>query len=313
MTGPVKGGLRRRDMKIACVLWQQNERLAVVHDDGQASVRNMTPADFWRAPATTRQKDLEKAATVGAVSLTDLCWLPPVPRAPKLICVASNYLEHLREGGSNEDVGEVRPQLFLKPPSTTLRGHNAVIPIPQTAQHLDYEAELAVVMGQPLYRAGSLTEALAAVCGYSAFNDLSERELLVDPRRDVRKNTWFFDWLAGKWLDGSAPMGPWLVTSDEIPDPQNLHIELRVNGRIRQSSSTAAMMCTVADIVCYASQVMNLEPGDIIATGTPAGVGVTRGMFIQPGDVIDVEIERIGTLTTRFAADTPVGAPAHRS
>jgi 2-keto-4-pentenoate hydratase/2-oxohepta-3-ene-1,7-dioic acid hydratase in catechol pathway len=289
-------------MKIACLKWQEGMQLGLVDQDGRIAVKETTPAEFWRTSAATRLNALERAATLAHISCAEARWLPPVPKPPKLICVAANYLEHMREGGGDEEVVEVRPQLFMKPPSTTLLGHNGTFAIPRTAQQLDWEAELAVIIGEQLYQASSREEAMKAVIGYSAFNDLSERALLVDPRQDVRKNTWFFDWLAGKWLNGSAPTGPWLVTADEIPDPQTLRIELRLNGQVMQSSTTAAMMNPVADIVWYASQVMTLEPGDIIATGTPAGVGAVRGVFIKPGDVVDVEIERIGTLTTRFAA-----------
>lgn len=287
-------------MKIANVAWQGAERVAVVDPESSlVSVKGITPDEVWQDPFA-QLESIHKAKTLTELPLADVTLLPPVPRPPKLICVAANYLEHLREGGNTDPIGDARPQLFLKPPSTTLVGHNAEVKLPPHTQFFDYEGELAVVIGRRLRRAADRKEALSAVVGYSAFNDLSERELKVDPREDVRKNTWFFDWLAGKWFDGGAPMGPWLVTSDEIDDPQNLKIQLDLNGETLQDSTTGAMMCPVDDIVWYASQVMTLEPGDIIATGTPSGVGGARGIKLVSGDVTTVRVEGIGELTTRY-------------
>lgn len=290
-------------MKIASLLWQGEERVGLVDPAaGAVDVLSLSPDQLWSVADAVRLDAVAAAEKLERVPLAEANLLPPVPRPPKLICVAANYLAHLREGGSTDPVDEVRPQLFMKPPSTTLIGHNGVMRVPRSVQFLDYEAELAVVIGKRLYQAADHQAAAAAIVGYTAFNDISERKLKVDPRNDVRANTWFFDWLAGKWLDGSAPMGPWLVTADEVGDPQSLKIELRLDGELLQSSSTAAMMSGVYDIVWYASQIMTLEPGDVIATGTPDGVGAARGISIQPGSVCEVSIERIGSLVTRFVA-----------
>ncbi len=287
-------------MKLANVAWQGAERVGVVDpDSGVVSVKETTQDQIWEAPFA-QQGVVSQAKTLTELPLAETTLLPPVPRPPKLICVAANYLEHLREGGNSDPVGDARPQLFMKPPSTTLVGHNAVVKLPPHTQFFDWEGELAVVIGRRLRRAADRKEALSAVVGYSAFNDLSERQLKFDPREDVRKNTWFFDWLAGKWFDGGAPMGPWLVTADEIGDPQNLKISLDHNGKTVQDSTTGAMMCPVDDIVWYASQVMTLEPGDIIATGTPSGVGAALGIKIVSGDVTTVKVEGIGELTTHY-------------
>jgi 2-keto-4-pentenoate hydratase/2-oxohepta-3-ene-1,7-dioic acid hydratase in catechol pathway len=288
-------------MRIACLLWQDNEQLAVVDVKGQsAAVKSMTSPQFWAAPHGERAQALDASATLATVDLEKATFLPPVPHPAKLLCVAVNYLEHLREGGGTDVFTDVRPQLFMKPPSTTLTGHRATVKLPKTVQHMDYEAELAVVLGKELYQPADYQEALAAVAGYSCFNDLSERKLKVDPRVDTRSKTPFFDWLTGKWLNGAAPMGPWLVTADEIPEPQKLHIESVLNGKLMQNASTALMLSSVAEIVWYAAQIMTLEPGDVIATGTPAGVGIAQDVAIKPGDTMDVTIERIGTLTTNF-------------
>ncbi|NLN19228.1 MAG: fumarylacetoacetate hydrolase family protein [Firmicutes bacterium] len=289
-------------MRIACLLWEGNEHLGILDSEGQQiAVKALTSHEYWATDFSDRDKLLSGSRTVENLSVTEAELLPPVSHPPKLLCVAANYLEHMRETGRHESVGEPRPQLFMKPPTTSLRPHRATVYLPPTIQHLDYEAELAVVIGDYLYQAPSREAAMEAVAGYSAFNDLSERRLRVDSREDKRGNTPFFDWLAGKWINGSAPMGPWLVTRDEIPDPQDLTLQLYLNGELMQSASTADMLCPVADIVWYASQIMTLEPGDIIATGTPAGVGIARRIALKPGDTTDVVIEKIGTLTTRFA------------
>ncbi|HET7560624.1 MAG TPA: fumarylacetoacetate hydrolase family protein [Limnochordia bacterium] len=264
-------------------------------------VRELSPDAFWSAAPKERLRLFGAARTVARLNEAEVHYLPAVPRPPKLICVAANYADHIREGGNETALASVRPQLFLKP-QTTLSAHREVVLLPPTIQSFDWEAELAVVIGQPLWRP-SAAETMAGVIGYAACNDLSERALKVDATPDERKNTWFFDWLAGKWINGGLPLGPWLVTSDEIGDPQALHIELKHNGKVMQDAPTAAMLSPVEKIVWTAAQIMRLEPGDVIATGTPAGVGSASGLAIRPGDVIDVSISKIGTLTTRFAAE----------
>ena len=290
-------------MKIAALRWQDRERIGVVDAAGEAiAVKDLDPDVVWRQRDAVRIDLVEKAATLAEVSVRDATLLPPVPRPAKLLCIAANYYDHIKESGRVENVEVVRPQFFMKPPGTCLIGHRATFRIPANAGFLDYEAELAVVIGKRLYQAADLDEALAAVAGYAAFNDISERNMSFDPREDKRSNMPFFDWLTGKWLDGSAPMGPWVTTADEIPDPQALSIELRLNGKVMQSASTALMMSPVADIVWYGSQFMTLEPGDVIATGTPAGVGKPQGIRLKPGDTTEVTIDKIGTLVTYFGA-----------
>ena len=290
-------------MKIASLKWQERERVGVVDAAaGMISVKDLHPDDVWRHPDTVQLDLIGNSATLAEISLAEAELLPPVPRPAKLLCIAANYYAHMQESGRDEDVEVVRPQFFMKPPTTCLIGHKATFRIPSNVGFLDYEAELAVVIGKRLYQAKDLDEALGAVAGYTAFNDLSERAMSFDPRHDKRSNMAFFDWLTGKWLNGSAPAGPWVTTADEIPDPQDLTIELRLNGKVMQSASTALMMSPVADIVWYGSQFMTLEPGDIIATGTPAGVGKPQGVFLKPGDTTEVTIDKIGSLITHFRA-----------
>jgi 2-keto-4-pentenoate hydratase/2-oxohepta-3-ene-1,7-dioic acid hydratase in catechol pathway len=144
----------------------------------------------------------------------------------------------------------------------------------------------------------SLDDALGVVTGYMTSNDVSARAVDFGKATDSAndKAVWFFEWLAGKWCDGFAPIGPWLVTADEVGDPQTLPVELRVNDVVRQNGSTKDMIFSVAELVSHASRVMTLEPGDIIMTGTPSGVGDATGTYLRPGDVMTVTVGPLGTL-----------------
>jgi 2-keto-4-pentenoate hydratase/2-oxohepta-3-ene-1,7-dioic acid hydratase in catechol pathway len=227
---------------------------------------------------------------------------PPVPRARKLLALAGNYQEHIREGGRpTHTKEETYPYFFMKPPSTTLIGGDQVIRYPSIGRQLDYEGELAIVIGRR-GREIPLTAAYDHVVGFTIVNDVSERRLLSrEAPGAARERDKFFDWLVGKWFDTAAPCGPWLVTRDEVPDPHALRLQTRVNGEPRQEASTGDMIFTVPEIVAWISRIVTLEPGDLIATGTPGGVGSARGSFLQPGDVVEVEIERIGVLRNQVA------------
>lgn len=222
--------------------------------------------------------------------------LPPVPNARKLFCLAGNYEEHIREGGREVlDKDLATPRIFMKPPSTTLIGNRMPVIISRVAQHIDWEAELCVVIGKR-GKYIPLDDALNYVVGYAIINDVSERRLKIRERAQTEEWDRFFDWLNGKWMDTFAPCGPWITTADEIPDPQQLRIRLWVNGELQQDGNTRDMIFTVADIVHYLSHICTLEPGDLIATGTPSGVGVARGLQLKPGDVVTIEIEGLGRL-----------------
>ena len=189
----------------------------------------------------------------------------------------------------------ISPRLFLKPP-TSIVGPGAEIPLPSVSTEVDWEAELAVVIGRRV-RDVPVEEALGVVAGYMTSNDVSARSIDLGYDRDTDdKAVWFFDWLAGKWCDGFAPLGPWLVSADEVPDPQALSVDLAVNGMTRQHGSTKDMIFTVAELVAHASRVMTLEPGDVIQTGTPSGVGVASGEFLAAGDEMTVVVGGLGTL-----------------
>ena len=227
--------------------------------------------------------------------------LAPILRPPKILALAGNYVEHVRESGwQMPDKTGVTPRVFIKP-ATAVIGPDAPIIAPRLTKELDYELEMAAVIGATC-KDVSAADALAYVAGYMVFNDVSARSLTVAQGRTARPWDDFFDWLNGKWFDTFAAMGPYLVTADEVGDPQSLDMKLTVNGEVRQDATTAMMVFSVAELVAWCAQFMTLEPGDIIATGTPSGVGKARGIFLQPGDVVEGTIAKLGTLRNPVAA-----------
>jgi 2-keto-4-pentenoate hydratase/2-oxohepta-3-ene-1,7-dioic acid hydratase in catechol pathway len=227
--------------------------------------------------------------------------LAPIPRPGKIIALAGNYDEHIKEAGlklglSDSPRKTTVPRPFIKP-ATTVLGPNQEIPWPVYSKTIDYEIELAVIIGK---NAKTVTpdDALDYVAGYTIINDVSARTVTFAKDRTKRPWDEFFDWLNGKWADGFCPMGPYLLTADEIGDVQNLDMTLTVNGKVRQQANTSQMIFPVREIVSFASQIMTLEPGDIIATGTPSGVAAATGDYLNTGDRIDATIEKLGTLTS---------------
>jgi 2-keto-4-pentenoate hydratase/2-oxohepta-3-ene-1,7-dioic acid hydratase in catechol pathway len=228
---------------------------------------------------------------------------PPVPGARKLFCLAGNYQEHIREGGGPTfRKEETYPYFFMKPPSTVLIGTGEPIRLPRIGRAIDWEGELAVVIGR---RGRHIREAEAEsyVAGYTCFNDISERRLAVPEGRTPREKDKFFDWLVGKWFDTAGPAGPYLVTRDEVPDPHALALKVRVNGELKQNASTGQMIFGVPELIAFISRIVTLEPGDMIATGTPAGVGHAQNQFLRAGDVVEVEIEKLGLLRNPVVAE----------
>jgi 2-keto-4-pentenoate hydratase/2-oxohepta-3-ene-1,7-dioic acid hydratase in catechol pathway len=212
----------------------------------------------------------------------------PIPRpARNIFCLGRNYREHAAERGAE---APANPVYFTKAPECVLAPGGDIVHHAVTKE-LDYEVELAVVIGTA-GRDIAQDSALGHVFGYTIVNDVTARDL------QKRHQQWF----KGKTLDTFCPMGPALVTADEIPDPQQLAITLRVNGETRQSSHTSKMIFPVAECIAVLSQGFTVLPGDVIATGTPEGVGAARGEFLHVGDKIDAEVERIGVLTNRVVA-----------
>jgi 2-keto-4-pentenoate hydratase/2-oxohepta-3-ene-1,7-dioic acid hydratase in catechol pathway len=213
----------------------------------------------------------------------------PIERPQKIVCVGLNYRDHAEEQGV--DLPE-RPLLFAKWPNTLI-GPGEPIVIPPLTERVDYEAELGVVIGSRA-RHVSVETALEAVAGYVCANDVSARDLQFGDGQ----------WTRGKSLDTFCPVGPALVPASDVPDPQALGIRAILNGEVMQDSTTANMVFGVAEIVAFVSQAITLEPGDLILTGTPAGVGVFRDppVLLGPGDEITVEIDGVGVLTNPVVA-----------
>jgi acylpyruvate hydrolase len=213
----------------------------------------------------------------------------PVPTPGKMICVGHNYREHILEMGRELPP---YPVIFAKFANTVI-GPQDEIPFYPISDQLDYEAEFAFVIGKRT-RNVAQDDALQYVAGYTIVNDVTYR--------DIQRRT--IQWLQGKTVEGSAPMGPWLITSDELQDPSGLEVVLTVNGEERQRSNTANLVFTVQYLVEFLSNLMTLEPGDVILTGTPGGVGVARDpqVFLKNGDVVKIEIDKIGVLENRVSS-----------
>ncbi len=226
--------------------------------------------------------------------------LAPLPRPGKIIALAGNYDEHIKEVGLTLGLSESTrkttvPRPFIKP-ATAVLGPSQEIPWPAYSKTLDYEIELGVVIGK-IAKSVTPEDALDYVAGYTIINDFSARSVTFAKNRTKRPWDEFYDWLNGKWADGFCPMGPYLLTADEIGDVQNLDMKLTINGQVRQHANTSQMIFPVGDVVSFLSQIMTLEPGDIIATGTPSGVAAASGEYLSPGDRIDAAIEKLGILT----------------
>ncbi|MGH3767493.1 MAG: fumarylacetoacetate hydrolase family protein [Pseudonocardiaceae bacterium] len=256
--------------------------MARVMEDGRlADISSV--AEFWSAPsaglAAARQ------AKPSSRTSDQVEHLPPVPPAAHVLCAGRNYAAHAAE--FNARVPE-SPELFGRWPSTlTVSGHP--VPLPPREDHLDWEGELAVVLGSHL-REATVEQAQTAILGYLCFNDLSARGFQRASKQ----------WTLGKNADLSAPIGPWLVTADEIAEPGRLRIRTRVNGEVVQDGCTEDLIFSPPEIAAYASGCMTLRPGDVIATGTPDGVGFARQppRFLRAGDTVEVEIDQIGAIVT---------------
>ncbi|MER7332785.1 MULTISPECIES: fumarylacetoacetate hydrolase family protein [unclassified Micromonospora] len=263
-------------------------------DAGPVALAAMPPAERerWQVAADARAA----AGPDGDVvrRLDDTALGPPVWPVPKMICLALNYRAHAQEGGFTPPA---RPVIFLKGPNT-LTGHGCDVVVPPLTRRIDHEGELAVVIGR---RSRHLTGSTwrDAVAGYTICNDLTARDLQLE---DIEAR---HPWDLSKSIDGYGPIGPWLVTADEIADPQALTLEVRVDGKVRQRGGTDQMIFGVGELLVRLSAVMTLEPGDVIATGTPDGIGP-----VPDGSTVEVRIGGLGVLRNRvvFAPAVPPSA-----
>ena len=245
-----------------------------------------------------------KPATAAPLSAAQL--LAPVLYPGTVFCAGANYRDHVEEMTkalnlpAEPDPHELglKPWHFIKPSKPCVRGIGARIPLPEYSKRVDWEAEIAVVMGRECRNVG-VAEALDYVAGVSIVNDLSARDHIR--REGVAAGSPFhFDWVSHKSFDGALPFGPWVVPIDQIPDIGNLAIRLWVNEELMQDSSSSNMIFTAAEQISHLSSRLTLQPGDVIATGTPAGCGAARDRFLQPGERVSIWVEGIGVLVNEF-------------
>jgi 2-keto-4-pentenoate hydratase/2-oxohepta-3-ene-1,7-dioic acid hydratase in catechol pathway len=240
----------------------------------------------------------------GAVEL-----FAPLLYPTALFCAGANYWDHLEEmaragAGSTKLTGPyvrpprpAEPWFFVKTSAHSVIGPGAAIRLPKFSKMVDWEAEIGVVIGRAL-RDLPVERALDAVAGYTIVNDLSARDYIK------REGSIFvFDWVGQKCFDGSAPMGPYITPAEFVPPADNIDVKLWVNGAIKQNSNSRLMVHSIAEQIAYLSRHVTLRPGDVIATGTPAGVGLPRGEFLKPGDEVKIEISGCGTLVNKVAMD----------
>lgn len=290
-------------------------RMGLVVDDAvydaQAAVHATTPdaqgmpADLggllaqWDASTATLQA-LESAALAirqGRTQLPRQEGALAVPYAPaRIFATASNYYEHAAEMGTQLAArSESSPYIFMKAETSVTPTKSAVV-MPASTMKLDWEVELAVVIGRG-GRHIAQEDAYAHIAGYTVINDISARDL-------TRRTDYPFshDWFRGKSFDTFAPLGPWFVPRDCVGDPMDLRMQLTVNGESMQDASTQGMIFNIAEQIAYLSRILTLKPGDLIATGTPTGVGMGRGLFLKPGDVMVASIAQIGSIENHVTA-----------
>lgn len=248
-------------------------------------------------------EDRLRALDVGALQAVDDAELvSPLTHPRKVLCAGANYYSHAEEMGTARPDPAAAPFFFLVPPTTTVVGPHADIPVDDVEDaDLDWEVELAVVIAVRC-RAVPLERARSVVAGYAVANDLSARGRF--PRAGAVFPPFAWDWLAHKGFDSSCPLGPGIVPAWMVPDPQVLSLHLEVNGDVKQKASTADMVAGVDALVSAASQLVTLEPGDVILTGTPAGVGMPRKEFLHIGDRVTARIDGLGCLENRIVAST---------
>lgn len=288
-------------MKLQTYQSSTDARVAIQTPDGLIDVQNANPelpsdiqklfgVDGWQE----KLREIVRCPHLPLIPLETVTLLPVIPRPEKIICVGLNYADHAAETG--DQIPEI-PVIFNKFP-TALAGHDAIIPIPRGVLKMDYEAELVVVIGKEGKNICRST-AWEHIAGFCCGNDLSARDWqFLPPARQ---------WFIGKTFDGFAPIGPSLTTSDEIPQPIQLDISMKVNGERLQNSNTSQFIFDIPFLIEWISHVATLRPGDLIFTGTPPGVGMGKNppRYLREGDVCEVEIEKLGVLRTVMGKNAP--------
>jgi len=280
-------------MKLLSYSYDNKESWGAVVGDGVVDLQKAlagkypTLADFIASADYARRDEIlgGKAAEVPLAAIT---YLPVIPRPEKIVCLVRNYMDHHKEviaAGLQRELADF-PPIFLRVWRAQV-GHNQPLVRPHVSESFDWEGELAVIIGKG-GRHIPKDQAMDHIAGYSIYNDGSIREWQFHAKQIA----------AGKNFMGTGPFGPWMVTKEEIADPANLRLEVRLNGKVMQSSNTGNLIFDIPTIISYASDIFDLVPGDVMVTGTPAGVGWSRKppIFMKPGDVCEVEIEKIGVL-----------------
>jgi 2-keto-4-pentenoate hydratase/2-oxohepta-3-ene-1,7-dioic acid hydratase in catechol pathway len=253
--------------------------------------------DFWLPRLKSAVEAFEGDASIRNAcdiqAISEVNWLPPIQRPRKLICMGTNYAGHASEVSSDP---LKTPYAFIKSASNTLRGSGATITLLDIAQMNDWEVELAVVIGRAA-RHVEESQAMDYVAGYTIINDVSARDWVASSPKFLG-----IDWVVGKSIDGYAPMGPTFTPAEFVPDPQNLDLELTVNGTVMQRGNTRQMVFNISQIISHLSKFMTLEPGDVIASGTPEGTGFGQKpmIFLKNNDVVHCTISGLGTLENKF-------------
>ncbi|MFF0743141.1 fumarylacetoacetate hydrolase family protein [Streptomyces sp. NPDC004111] len=277
-------------MKLLRVGTPGAERPALLDEDGvtlrdlSGLVGDIDGALLADPAELARIREAAGSGTLPVLDATGLRIGPPLGRIGKIVCIGLNYHDHAAETG--QAIPE-EPIVFFKAPDTVV-GPNDTVLVPRGSVKTDWEVELAVVLGRTARYLDSAREGLACVAGYATSHDVSEREFQIE-----RGGTWD----KGKNCETFNPLGPWLVTADEVPDPQKLGVRLWVNGELKQDGTTAEQIFGVGEVVRYVSQFMTLYPGDVINTGTPAGVAMGQAEpkpYLRAGDVVELEVEGLG-------------------
>jgi len=284
-------------MKLMSYQYAGRETWGVVVGDGVADLAartgHATLADFIASADFARRDALVDGLKADA-KLADVTFLPVIPRPEKIVCAVRNYMDHHQEvlaAGMQRELSE-QPPIFLRV-WRSQTPHNGPIVRPHVSESLDWEGELAVIIGEG-GRNISEADAWKHVAGYSCYNDASIREWQFHAKQIA----------SGKNFESTGGFGPWMVTADEIAPGRELKLEVRLNGEVVQSSHTGHMIFSIPKLINYASTIFTLTPGDVIATGTPAGVGWSKKppRFMKPGDLVEVEIEAIGLLSNLVVA-----------
>ena len=270
-------------------------------EGGQLELLDVPEPDLGARLQTDPTLDgLRSAAVRETVAQGDVTLRAPIPAPRKVIGIGINYASHIEEVKdrlASQGVELPKDPVFFLAPGSAVVGPNDPIVLPTIAPNMvDYEIELTAVIGRGGFRIAE-ADALAHVAGYTLSNDVSARDI-----QGQAMSTPVFELSHAKGIDGFKPMGPALVTADEFADPLDVHLVTRVNGEVRQDARTTELVHSVSRCIAHVTQFMRLEPGDVILTGSPSGVGVARGVFLKPGDVVELEADRIGTIRSEVVA-----------